>query len=84
MNNIILAIDLGKYKSVACILDPTSGEFRFTSFETTRAELRKPLHEAGFRKKAAGQMGPPVPGFDGSLEAKTFSGVPANVSAGHG
>lgn len=43
MNNTILAIDLGKYKSVACILDPDDGEFRFTSFETTRAELRKLL-----------------------------------------
>ena len=43
MNNTILAIDLGKYKSVACILDPQDGEFRFTSFETTRAELRKLL-----------------------------------------
>src|SRR5438270_7675705 len=40
-NAIILAIDLGKYKSVACILEQDSGEFRFASFETTRAELRK-------------------------------------------
>ena len=37
----ILAIDLGKYKSVACVHDQATGEFRFTSFETTRAELRK-------------------------------------------
>jgi transposase len=37
----ILAIDLGKYKSVACLQDPASGEFRFTTLETTRAELRK-------------------------------------------
>lgn len=43
MNNIILAIDLGKYKSVACILQQDTGEFRFTTFETTRAELRKLL-----------------------------------------
>jgi transposase len=43
MNNTILAIDLGKYKSVACILEPQDGEFRFISFETTRAELRKLL-----------------------------------------
>jgi hypothetical protein len=27
----ILAIDLGKYKSVACLHDPDSGEFRFTT-----------------------------------------------------
>jgi transposase len=37
----ILAIDLGKYKSVACLHDQATGEFRFTTFETTRAELRK-------------------------------------------
>jgi transposase len=37
----ILAIDLGKYKSVACVHDQATGEFRFTTFETTRAELRK-------------------------------------------
>jgi len=36
----ILAIDLGKYKSVACVYDDGSGEFRFTTFETTRAELQ--------------------------------------------
>jgi transposase len=37
----ILAIDLGKYKSVACVCDQASGEVRFTTFETTRAELRR-------------------------------------------
>jgi hypothetical protein len=40
-NTTILAIDLGKYKSVACVLDNDTGDFRFTTFETTRAELRK-------------------------------------------
>jgi transposase len=35
----ILAIDLGKYKSVACLHDPDSGDFRFTTFDTSRAEL---------------------------------------------
>jgi transposase len=35
----ILAIDLGKYKSVACVLDQATGEVRFTTFETTRTEL---------------------------------------------
>jgi transposase len=39
----ILAIDLGKYKSVACVHDPSTGEFRFTTFETTQAELGKLL-----------------------------------------
>jgi transposase len=37
----ILAIDLGKYKSVACAHDPTTGEICFTTFETTRTELHK-------------------------------------------
>jgi hypothetical protein len=37
----ILAIDLGKYKSLACAHDRTTGEICFTTFETTRAELHK-------------------------------------------
>ena len=37
----ILALDLGKYKSVACVHDQASGEICFTTFETTRAELQK-------------------------------------------
>ena len=40
-NHSILAIDLGKYKSVACVHDQETGEFRFTTFDTTRAELQK-------------------------------------------
>jgi transposase len=40
-NASILAIDLGKYKSVACVHHQGTGEFRFTTFETTRAELKK-------------------------------------------
>src|SRR5215470_466644 len=39
----ILAIDLGKYKSVACVHAEASGTFRFTSFETTRSELHRLL-----------------------------------------
>jgi transposase len=39
----ILAIDLGKYKSVACVRDRASGTFRFTSFETTRSEMHRLL-----------------------------------------
>ncbi len=30
----ILAIDLGKYKSVTCVLDQATGEWNFTTFET--------------------------------------------------
>src|SRR5262245_24640903 len=37
----ILAIDLGKYKSVACVHDADTGEISFTPFDTTRAELRQ-------------------------------------------
>jgi hypothetical protein len=40
---LILAIDVGKYKSVACCHDQASGEFRFTTLETTRAEPAKLL-----------------------------------------
>jgi transposase len=39
----ILAIDLGKYKSVACVHAEASGTFRFTSFETTRGEMHRLL-----------------------------------------
>ena len=51
----ILAIDLGKYKSVACVHDPATGECAFTTFETTRAELRKLITaESTAPSKAAG------------------------------
>src|SRR5262245_4986643 len=39
----ILAIDLGKYKSVVCAHDQGSGEIRFTTFDTTRAELARQI-----------------------------------------
>jgi transposase len=39
----ILAIDLGKYKSVACDYDPATAEVAFASFDTTRDELRRRL-----------------------------------------
>jgi len=39
----ILAIDLGKYKSVACVYDEAGGEFRFTTFDTTRSEMHRLL-----------------------------------------
>jgi transposase len=39
----IVAIDLGKYKSVACVHDQASGTFRFTSFDTTRSEMQRLL-----------------------------------------
>jgi hypothetical protein len=36
---MILVVDLDKYKFVGCMHDQDSGESRFTTFETTRAEL---------------------------------------------
>ena len=39
----ILAIDLGKYKSVSCVYDQATGEVRFTTIDTSRAELRRLL-----------------------------------------
>lgn len=41
----IVAIDLGKYKSVACIHDQATGEIRFVSFDTSRAELRRRIEK---------------------------------------
>jgi transposase len=37
----ILALDLGKYKSVACVHHEATGAVRFTTFDTTRAELQR-------------------------------------------
>ena len=37
----ILALDLGKYKSVACAYEPRGGEARFHTLTTTRAELAR-------------------------------------------
>src|SRR5258707_1036597 len=39
----ILAIDLGKYKSVACNYDPATSEAHFTTVATTRDELERLL-----------------------------------------
>src|SRR5262249_21993515 len=39
----IVALDLGKYKSVACVHVEAQGTFRFTSFETTRSEMHRLL-----------------------------------------
>jgi transposase len=38
---LILAIDLGKYKSVACAYDRATGEPRFDTFTTSRHQLRQ-------------------------------------------
>lgn len=39
----ILAVDLGKYKSVACVYQPPGGEVEFLSFATSRPELTQRL-----------------------------------------
>ncbi len=41
----ILAIDLGKYKSVACSYDRTTSTARFTTIETSQHELERLLRE---------------------------------------
>ena len=41
--SLILAIDLGKYNSVFCGLDPATGEAEFRTVNTTPATLRKEL-----------------------------------------
>ena len=46
MSGIILAWDLGKYKSVACVFDPSSGETRFETVPTTPSDLERHLRSA--------------------------------------
>src|SRR5438067_1245874 len=41
MSTAILAIDLGKYKSVACTYDPATAAAEFRTLDTSRAELAK-------------------------------------------
>jgi hypothetical protein len=40
-NTSILAIDLGKYKSVTCAYDPATGEGCFSTIDTSRVDLRR-------------------------------------------
>ena len=41
MTDPILAIDLGKYKSVACLYHPATAEAEFRTLDTSRAELTR-------------------------------------------
>jgi hypothetical protein len=41
----IVAIDLGKFKSVACAYDPQAGECQYRSFVTERDNLHAALDE---------------------------------------
>ena len=40
-NTVILAIDLGKYKSLACLYEPNGGEVKTTTLDTNRFELAR-------------------------------------------
>ena len=42
----ILAIDLGKYKSVACAYDPATAEAEFRTLDTSRTELARLIARA--------------------------------------
>ena len=44
-NGLILAIDLGKYKSVVCVYEPAEPSWQLTSFTTNREKLVKVLEK---------------------------------------
>ena len=44
-SGLILGLDLGKFKSVGCLLDPLSGTHRFVTIPTSPADLRTLLGE---------------------------------------
>src|SRR5215218_5358003 len=46
MSTTILAIDLGKYKSVACAYDPATAAAEFRALDTSRAELARLIGRA--------------------------------------
>ena len=46
MTDPILAIDLGKYKSVACLYHPATAEAEFRTLDTSRAELTRLIARA--------------------------------------
>lgn len=46
-DDTILAIDLGKYKSVACVYDPATAEVEFRTLDTSRAELARLIGRLG-------------------------------------
>src|SRR5439155_23970537 len=67
--NVILAIDLGKYKSVACVHDDATGEFRFTTFDTTRSvRIVDPMAGKSYVEKRRVRYNEP-----GQLRELTFS-----------
>lgn len=45
MQQLILAIDLGKFKSVACTYDPSTGEHTFNTLATTPTAMHDHLVE---------------------------------------
>jgi transposase len=43
----ILALDLGKYKTVACLYERTTAEYRFQTLDTSRDDLRQLFQQQG-------------------------------------
>src|ERR1051326_6545012 len=81
----ILAIDLGKYKSVVCLHDADTGEYRFTTFDTSRTTIRQLLDKerpavviveacllAGWVHDLCGELGVPCQVANTASEAWKF------------
>jgi hypothetical protein len=75
VTDTILALDLGKYKSVACLYGPATAEAEFRTLGTSRAELARLIARArpavvvieacsrsGWVHDLCGELGVPVPG----------------------
>ena len=74
----ILAIDLGKYKSVECRYDASSGEVAFASFETTRKECTIAGKRADRQLNHSGVSGS-IPGFAIlQISTRDLRGLPAS------
>jgi hypothetical protein len=46
----ILAIDLGKYKCVACLYDPTASSHEFRALDTSVAEVQRLIRGGRLRR----------------------------------
>src|ERR1051326_1668656 len=81
----ILAIDLGKYKSVVCLHDADTGEYRFTTFDMSRTTIRQLLDKerpavviveacllAGWVHDLCGELGVPCQVANTASEAWKF------------
>ena len=62
MSTMILAIDLGKFKSVACVYEASDGQHRFETVETTPARFHDLIVEhVPFGRVALGNCLPRAP-----------------------